>query len=80
MYFHWLLHHGQDIIHCHDWTSAPVTWLFKEQYIRYGLRKARLVFTIHNLEFGADIIGKAMAHTHKATTVSADRALIYQFC
>ncbi|XP_057416029.1 starch synthase 3, chloroplastic/amyloplastic-like [Lotus japonicus] len=62
--------YNPDIIHCHDWTSAPVTWLFKEQYIRYGLSKARLVFTIHNLEFGADIIGKAMAHTHKATTVS----------
>ncbi|OIW18437.1 hypothetical protein TanjilG_13189 [Lupinus angustifolius] len=59
-----------DILHCHDWSSAPVAWLFKEQYINYGLSKARVVFTIHNLEFGAHFIGKAMAHTDKATTVS----------
>ncbi|CAI9087174.1 OLC1v1021180C1 [Oldenlandia corymbosa var. corymbosa] len=59
-----------DIIHCHDWSSAPVAWLFKEQYMHYGLSKARVVFTIHNLEFGAQLIGKAMAHADKATTVS----------
>lgn len=60
----------QDIIHCHDWSSAPVAWLFKEQYMHYGLTKARIVFTIHNLEFGAQMIGKAMAFSDKATTVS----------
>ncbi|KAL8461437.1 hypothetical protein ACS0TY_032779 [Phlomoides rotata] len=59
-----------DIIHCHDWSSAPVAWLFKEQYVHYGLSKARVVFTIHNLEFGAKLIGKAMAFSDKATTVS----------
>ncbi|PIN08580.1 Starch synthase [Handroanthus impetiginosus] len=59
-----------DIIHCHDWSSAPVSWLFKEQYMHYGLSKARVVFTIHNLEFGAGLIGKAMAYSDKATTVS----------
>ncbi|GER44929.1 starch synthase [Striga asiatica] len=59
-----------DIIHCHDWSSAPVAWLFKEQYMQYGLSKARVVFTIHNLEFGAALIGKAMAFSDKATTVS----------
>ncbi|KAK7245860.1 hypothetical protein RIF29_40713 [Crotalaria pallida] len=59
-----------DIIHCHDWSSAPVAWLFKEQYTHYGLSKARVVFTIHNLEFGANFIAKAMAHSDKATTVS----------
>ncbi|KAK7363745.1 hypothetical protein VNO77_05899 [Canavalia gladiata] len=59
-----------DIIHCHDWSSAPVAWLFKEQYTHYGLSKARVVFTIHNLEFGAHFIGKAMAYVDKATTVS----------
>lgn len=61
----------QDIIHCHDWSSAPVAWLFKEQYTHYGLSKSRIVFTIHNLEFGADLIGRAMTHADKATTVSA---------
>ncbi|KAH6822132.1 starch synthase 3 [Perilla frutescens var. hirtella] len=59
-----------DIIHCHDWSSAPVAWLFKEQYMHYGLSKARIVFTIHNLEFGAQLIGKAMTLSDKATTVS----------
>ncbi|KAK4858934.1 hypothetical protein QYF36_023982 [Acer negundo] len=59
-----------DIIHCHDWSSAPVAWLFKDYYMHYGLSKARVVFTIHNLEFGAQNIGKAMAYTDKATTVS----------
>nr|CAB40374.1 Starch synthase isoform SS III [Vigna unguiculata] len=67
-----LLQNGShpDIIHCHDWSSAPVAWLFKEQYTHYGLSKARVVFTIHNLEFGANLIGKAMAYADKATTVS----------
>ncbi|KAK6149752.1 hypothetical protein DH2020_017277 [Rehmannia glutinosa] len=61
---------SNDIIHCHDWSSAPVAWLFKEHYVHYGLSKARVVFTIHNLEFGAALIGKAMAFSDKATTVS----------
>ncbi|KAL6573848.1 Soluble starch synthase 3, chloroplastic/amyloplastic [Orobanche hederae] len=60
-----------DIIHCHDWSSAPVAWLFKEHYMHYGLSKARVVFTIHNLEFGAALIGKAMTFSDKATTVSS---------
>lgn len=60
----------QDIIHCHDWSSAPVAWLFKEQYAQNGLSNGRVVFTIHNLEFGAHHIGKAMARCDKATTVS----------
>ncbi|CAH1439980.1 unnamed protein product [Lactuca virosa] len=59
-----------DVIHCHDWSSAPVAWLFKDEYMHYGLSKARIVFTIHNLEFGAPLIGKAMAYADKATTVS----------
>ncbi|XP_062226816.1 starch synthase 3, chloroplastic/amyloplastic-like [Phragmites australis] len=59
-----------DIIHCHDWSSAPVAWLYKEQYALNGLTNGRVVFTIHNLEFGAHHIGKAMTHCDKATTVS----------
>ncbi|XP_006652851.1 starch synthase 3, chloroplastic/amyloplastic-like [Oryza brachyantha] len=59
-----------DIIHCHDWSSAPVAWLFKGQYANNELSNGRVVFTIHNLEFGAHHIGKAMAHCDKATTVS----------
>ncbi|KAG5011257.1 hypothetical protein JHK87_019772 [Glycine soja] len=59
-----------DVIHCHDWSSAPVAWLSKEQYRHCDLSKAGVVFTIHNLEFGAHFIGKAMEYTDKATTVS----------
>ncbi|KAG8043554.1 hypothetical protein GUJ93_ZPchr0458g22821 [Zizania palustris] len=59
-----------DIIHCHDWSSAPVAWLFKQQYVHNGLSNCRVIFTIHNLEFGAHHISKAMAHCDKATTVS----------
>ncbi|XP_038970385.1 starch synthase 3, chloroplastic/amyloplastic isoform X2 [Phoenix dactylifera] len=59
-----------DILHCHDWSSAPVAWLFKEHYRHDGLSNARVVFTIHNLEYGVHHIGKAMTHADKATTVS----------
>ncbi|GJN01710.1 hypothetical protein PR202_ga18993 [Eleusine coracana subsp. coracana] len=38
-------------------------------YAHNGLTNGRVVFTIHNLEFGAHHIGKAMAHCDKATTV-----------
>nr|ACC86846.1 starch synthase IIIa precursor [Sorghum bicolor] len=59
-----------NIIHCHDWSSAPVAWLYKENYAESSLANARVVFTIHNLEFGAHYIGKAMKYCDKATTVS----------
>ncbi|KAK4764746.1 hypothetical protein SAY86_025836 [Trapa natans] len=59
-----------DIIHCHDWSSAPVAWLYKDHYTHNVLSKARIVFTIHNLEFGAHLIGKAMTFSDMATTVS----------
>lgn len=65
----------QDIIHCHDWSSAPVAWLYKEQYALNGLGNGRIVFTIHNLEFGAHHIGKAMAHCDKATTVRTNPSI-----
>ena len=51
-----------DVIHCHDWPTAPIAW---------GDRgSARCVFTIHNLSYGADLIGRAMASCEVATTVS----------
>lgn len=89
----YLLRSGRrpDIIHCHDWTSAPVAWLFQEQYKQSNLANARVVFTIHNLEFGTALIGRAMAFTDKATTVSETYASevsgnpaisphLYKFC
>ncbi|PQP98705.1 starch synthase 3 chloroplastic/amyloplastic isoform X1 [Prunus yedoensis var. nudiflora] len=49
---------------------APVAWLYKDHYMHYGLSKARVVFTIHNLEFGEHFIGKAVEYSDKTTTVS----------
>ncbi|CAJ1941346.1 unnamed protein product [Sphenostylis stenocarpa] len=40
-----------------------------------SIRKAGVVFTIHNLEFGAHFIGKAIAFADKATTVSPTYSL-----
>jgi len=51
-----------DILHCHDWQSAPIAWGDKGP--------ARTVFTIHNLSYGADLVGRAMAACDVATTVS----------
>ena len=56
-----------DVIHCHDWPTAPVT---------YGdTGRARSVFTIHNLNFGADLIGRAMGASAVGTTVSPTYAV-----
>eukprot|EP00879_Flechtneria_rotunda_P007886 GHRR01008263.1.p1 GENE.GHRR01008263.1~~GHRR01008263.1.p1 ORF type:complete len:1096 (+),score=490.52 GHRR01008263.1:107-3289(+) len=52
-----------DILHCHDWQSAPVAWGERPN-------NAKCVFTIHNLNYGADLVGRAMASCEVATTVS----------
>lgn len=62
----YLRHHAggsrPDIIHCHDWPTAPVC---------YGDKgPSKSVFTIHNLNFGADLIGRAMQAAQVGTTVS----------
>ena len=41
-------------MHTHDWATAPVAFAG-------DLAGARSVFTIHNLNYGADLIGRAMA-------------------
>lgn len=51
-----------DIVHCHDWATAPVAF--------GDLAQAAPVFTIHNLNYGADLIGRAVAASAVATTVS----------
>jgi starch synthase len=52
-----------DIVHTHDWATAPVA--FGDLG---GATKA--VFTIHNLNYGADLIGRAMGAAAACTTVS----------
>lgn len=47
-----LLKHEADIIHCHDWQTGLIPFYLKTDF-RYSksLRKAKTVFTIHNLAF-----------------------------
>jgi starch synthase len=41
-----------EVLHCHDWQSAPAIIFLKAQPERYGaLRNAKTVFTVHNLGF-----------------------------
>ena len=50
-----------DILHCHDWQTAPIAWSD-----RAG---AKCAFTIHNMNYGADLIGRAMETADVCTTV-----------
>ena len=56
-----------DVIHCHDWPTAPITF--------GDTGRARSIFTIHNLNFGADLIGRAMGASAVGTTVSPTYAV-----
>jgi len=51
-----------DIIHAHDWQTAPVVWG------KYP--KAVTALTLHNLQFGVDLIKRGMEACDIATTVS----------
>jgi starch synthase len=50
------------VVHAHDWQSAPV--------LSGDRGGAAAAFTIHNLNFGADLIAVGMAAADVATTVS----------
>lgn len=39
-----------DILHCHDWQTALIPFLLKEQY-QWHYQNTRTVFTIHNMKF-----------------------------
>jgi len=57
-----------DIIHCHDWPTAPVC---------YGDKgPSKSVFTIHNLNFGADLIGRAMQAAQVLSTTQCQLCII----
>ena len=64
-----------DILHCHDWSSAEVSRAYWEEYHPYGLWNPKVVFTIHNLNYGAAKIGEAAMHCQKFTTVSPTYAM-----
>jgi glycogen synthase len=59
-----------DVAHIHDWQTAPVARLYWDCYRNHGLPNTRLVFTIHNLNYGANLIAEAMSYSQRATTVS----------
>ena len=63
-----------DVLHCHDWSTADVARAYWEGYHAYGLWKPRVVFTIHNLEFGEKKIGEAAYYSQRFTTVSPSYA------
>lgn len=76
----WLINrrHGNgtqpDIIHCHDWSTAPVAKLYWDSAHHAGLDNPKVIFTIHNLNFGDAQVGEAMVYANKATTVSPSYA------
>lgn len=41
-----------DVLHCHDWHTAMIPFLLKEEYQDFPMyAKIKTVFTIHNLQF-----------------------------
>ncbi len=47
-----LLKYEADIIHCHDWQTGLIPFYLKTEFSgSHSLRKAKTVFTIHNLVF-----------------------------
>ena len=59
-----------DILHCHDWPTAGIAKAYWEEYHHWGLWKPRVVFTIHNLNYGQIQIGEAAHYSQRFTTVS----------
>jgi starch synthase len=47
-----------------------VAQAFWDSYHHYGLWRPKVVFTIHNAEYGLDRIGSAAYYSQRFTTVS----------
>jgi len=63
-----------DILHCHDWSTATVAASYWQNYHHNGLWKPKVVFTIHNMNYGQMKIGEACHHAQLTTTVSPSYA------
>ena len=63
-----------DILHCHDWSTAEVAGAYWGNYHHYGLWKPKVVFTIHNMNYGQMKIGEAAFNSQITTTVSPSYA------
>ena len=46
-----MLHWIPDILHCHDWPSAPACYLLKKEEQNKGFEDTKSVLTIHNLGY-----------------------------
>ena len=55
-----------DVVHAHDWSTSHCVFA-RRSSLPAG---AATVLTIHNLQFGQDLIGRAMQKATFATTVS----------
>ncbi|KAG1673855.1 hypothetical protein FOA52_012880 [Chlamydomonas sp. UWO 241] len=64
-----------DIVHCHDWSTAYVAKTYWEDYHPFGLWKPKVVFTIHNMNYGKAKLSQAAQYCQKFTTVSPTYAL-----
>lgn len=40
-----------DVIHVHDWQTAIIPTLYYEMYQALGYKRAKIIFTIHNIEY-----------------------------
>ena len=65
-YFRWRPDHVPDVIHGHDWSTARVIYDCERELGR----DIATAITVHNLHYGADLIGRAMEKCTFATTVS----------
>lgn len=59
-----------DIIHTHDWPTAMAAKFFWEDYHSFGLWKPKVIFTIHNMNYGQERIAQAALSCQRFTTVS----------
>lgn len=64
-----------DVVHCHDWPTAPVTWM--------DVGGAKTIFTIHNLNYGADLIGWAqhsrLSHLRDASLARRPQQTVFRW-
>ncbi len=40
-----------DILHLHDWQTSAIPLLYSDMYKALGFKKAKTIFTIHNIEY-----------------------------
>jgi len=59
-----------DILHTHDWPTAMAAKFFWEDYAHFGLWNPKVVFTIHNMNYGQSRIAIGAHHSQRFTTVS----------